>query len=127
MKQVLQNLRTGQTLAEEVPAPAPGPNSVLIQTRASLISAGHTGMTRLKVVSLCQPHYSYSLLQRDEHKFVSGIMPCRAAVYETTDGTVYISELNTGRLGSLFGGDIAEVMETISGEQERMFSHLYAE
>jgi len=95
--------------------------------QASLISAGNTGMTRLKVVSLCQPHYSYSLLQRDEHKFISGIMPCRAAVYETTDGGVYISELNTGRLGSLFGGDVAAVMETISGEHERMFSHLYAE
>lgn len=84
-------------------------------------------MTRLKIVSLCQPHCACNLLQRDENKFVSGIMPYRAAVYEAADGTVCISELNTGRPGSLFGGDIAEVMETISGEQERMFSHLYAE
>jgi len=95
--------------------------------QASLISAGHNDMTRLKIVSLCQPDYAYGLLQRDGNKFVSAIMPCRAAVYETADGAVYISELNTGRLGGLFGGDIAGVLETISGEQERMFSHLYAE
>lgn len=95
--------------------------------QASLISAGHTDMTRLKIVSLCQPYYAHSLLQHDENKFVSGIMPCRVAVYETGDGGVYVSELNAGRLGSLFGGDIAEVMGTISVEQTRMFSHLYAE
>lgn len=40
MKQVLQNLRNGQTDVVDVPAPGLGRNSVLIQTRASLISAG---------------------------------------------------------------------------------------
>ncbi|HDM75255.1 MAG TPA: dehydrogenase, partial [Deltaproteobacteria bacterium] len=40
MKQVLQNLRTGETTVEEVPAPQVIAGSVLIQTRASLISAG---------------------------------------------------------------------------------------
>lgn len=95
--------------------------------QASIRSAGYADMTRLKVVSLCQPYYAYSLLQHDENKLVSGLMPCRVAVYETAGGEVYISELDTGRLGALFGGDIAAVMGTISGEQERMFSHLYAE
>ena len=40
MKQVLQNLRSGQTTVEEVPAPAAGPGRLLIRTRRSLISAG---------------------------------------------------------------------------------------
>ena len=40
MKQVLQSMRDGQTRLEDVPAPALTPNSVLVQTRASLISAG---------------------------------------------------------------------------------------
>ena len=95
--------------------------------QASIVSAGHADMTRLKVVSLCQPYHAYSLLQGDDNKFVSALMPCRVAVYESTDGEVFISELDTGRLGSLFGGDIAAVMGTISEEQERMFSHLYAQ
>lgn len=60
--------------------------------QASLVSAGHKDMTRLKIVSLCQREYAYRLLQTDENKFVSAIMPCRAAVYEATDGAVYISE-----------------------------------
>jgi len=40
MKQVLQNLRSGETEVTDVPAPGLGANSVLIQTRKSLISAG---------------------------------------------------------------------------------------
>jgi uncharacterized protein (DUF302 family) len=95
--------------------------------QGSIVSAGHADMTRLKVISLCHPHHAYTLLSRDENKFVAGIMPCRVAVYEATDGIVYISELDMGRLAGLFGGEIGEVMNTISGEQERMFSHLYVD
>ena len=93
----------------------------------SIVSAGHTDMMRLKVISLCHPDYAYSLLKYDENKYVSGIMPCRVAVYENTGGAVYMSELNIGRLAGLFGGDIAEVMGIMSSEQEYMFSHLYAD
>ncbi len=40
MKQVLQNLQTGETLLAEVPAPAVSNGKVLIQSKVSLISTG---------------------------------------------------------------------------------------
>jgi threonine dehydrogenase-like Zn-dependent dehydrogenase len=40
MKQVLQHLRSGQMEIADVPYPQVGRGQVLIQTRASLISAG---------------------------------------------------------------------------------------
>jgi threonine dehydrogenase-like Zn-dependent dehydrogenase len=40
MKQLLQNLRTGETSIAEVPMPAPKPGTALIRTAASLVSAG---------------------------------------------------------------------------------------
>lgn len=40
MKQLLQNLRTGETTVEEVPRPAARPGTVLVKTCASLVSAG---------------------------------------------------------------------------------------
>ena len=40
MKQLLQNLRTGETSVVEVPAPQPGAGAVLVRTCASLVSAG---------------------------------------------------------------------------------------
>lgn len=40
MKQILQNLKNGETVLAEIPCPSVGRGQVLIQTRASLISAG---------------------------------------------------------------------------------------
>ena len=40
MLQLLQNLRDGRTLLENVPAPGPAPGTLLIQTSRSLVSAG---------------------------------------------------------------------------------------
>lgn len=40
MKQLLQNIKTGQALVEEVPIPLPGNKTALIQTANSLVSAG---------------------------------------------------------------------------------------
>lgn len=40
MKQVLQNLRSGETTVEEVPIPQPRPGMALVRTAASLVSAG---------------------------------------------------------------------------------------
>jgi predicted dehydrogenase/threonine dehydrogenase-like Zn-dependent dehydrogenase len=40
MKQLLQNLRSGETLVAEVPIPAPQPGEALVRNAASLVSAG---------------------------------------------------------------------------------------
>jgi hypothetical protein len=37
-------------------------------------------------------------------------MPCTIAVYESDDGKIYISKMNTGLMGKVFGGTIARVM-----------------
>ena len=40
MKQLLQNIRDGKTTVVDVPAPSPKPGMVLVETAASLVSAG---------------------------------------------------------------------------------------
>jgi len=40
MKQLLQNMKTGETQVAEVPVPQPGQGMALVQTAASLVSAG---------------------------------------------------------------------------------------
>lgn len=40
MKQLFQNLRSGETKVMEVPIPTPGPGRALVQTAASVLSAG---------------------------------------------------------------------------------------
>jgi len=40
MKQLLQNIKSGETQVAEVPVPRPGQGTALVQTAASLVSAG---------------------------------------------------------------------------------------
>jgi hypothetical protein len=40
MKQIIQNLKTGETILEELPAPQVKAGQVLIQTSRSLVSLG---------------------------------------------------------------------------------------
>jgi len=40
MKQLLQNMKTGETQVTDVPVPRPGQNTALVRTAASLVSAG---------------------------------------------------------------------------------------
>ncbi|MGA9192090.1 MAG: hypothetical protein WBZ24_10180, partial [Anaerolineales bacterium] len=40
MKQVVQNMRSGETQVIDVPVPRPGPGMALVRTGASLVSAG---------------------------------------------------------------------------------------
>ncbi len=63
---------------------------------------------QVKIVQLCHPEYAKRVLETD--RYVSSLMPCTIAVWEADDGTVRVSKMNTGLMGKLFGGTIAEVM-----------------
>lgn len=90
----------------------------------SLINAGKTDMTRLKVVSLCQPDHAYAILSDDANKAVSAMMPCRVGVYETADGSVRIAQMNVGLMSKMFGGTIQEVMGKVSEEEKAILENI---
>jgi uncharacterized protein (DUF302 family) len=63
---------------------------------------------KVRLLKLCKAKYAKEVLAED--RFVASLMPCSMAVYEGDDGKVYISKMNTGLMGKLFGGAIARVM-----------------
>jgi uncharacterized protein (DUF302 family) len=85
----------------------------------SLAKHGVTFPRRVKVVKLCHPRYAGSVLQTDRQ--MAALMPCSIAVYEDDDGTVRISKMNTGLLGTMFGGNVARVMgEHVARDEAKM-------
>ncbi|UCE89840.1 MAG: DUF302 domain-containing protein [Pseudomonadota bacterium] len=72
--------------------------------------AGHGPISRVGTVALCNPFYASRILQEDENRKVTAFMPLGIGVYQDKDEQVYISELNVGLLGMMFGGTIADVM-----------------
>lgn len=90
----------------------------------SLYNKGYEDMTKVKIISLCQPHHAYSILRDDNNKKITAIMPCRIGIYETADGRVYISKMNTGLMSKMFGGTIAEVMGGVAKEEAEMIESI---
>ena len=58
-------------------------------------------MERVKIVTLCNPHYANRILLEDRDKVVATMMPLGIGVYETSDGHVFISEMNIGLMGRI--------------------------
>lgn len=90
--------------------------------QASLKKEGYADMTRLSIISLCQPEYAYNILKNDADKRVSAVMPCRMGMYETQDGKVMISGMNMGLMSKMFGGNIAKVMGGVADEEAAMLA-----
>lgn len=74
---------------------------------------------QVRLISMCKAEYAKDVLTTDRH--VSSLMPCKVAVWEGDDGKVYVSKMNTGLMGKLFGGNIARVMgEAVGRDEENM-------
>jgi uncharacterized protein (DUF302 family) len=74
----------------------------------SMARHGVTLEPRVRIIQLCKAEYARDVLTTD--RYVSSLMPCAIAVYEADDGRVCVSKMNTGLMGTLFGGNIARVM-----------------
>lgn len=62
----------------------------------------------VRIVELCKAEYAQRVLA--DNPEVSTMMPCAWGVYKGPDGKVYVSGMNLGLMGKMFGGTVAEVM-----------------
>lgn len=76
----------------------------------TLKQVGKEDVKRMKIYSVCNPYYSADILDVDEFKEVSAIMPLRIAVYEKHDGEVYISLMNISLMRKLFSPFVSDIM-----------------
>lgn len=91
----------------------------------SLEKAGHDVLPAA-VIELCRPDYAARILADDGARVVSSLMPCRIAVYQTADGRVTVSRMNTSLMSKLFGGLITEVMAAASADSEAIIGSVIA-
>jgi len=72
---------------------------------------------QVRIVELCKAEYAKTLL--DKRPEVSTLMPCAWGVYEGDDGMIYISGMNIGLMGKMFGGIMADIMGNRVAADER--------
>lgn len=89
----------------------------------SLAKQGIDFAPRVTLVGLCQPNYAESVLTSD--RYVSVMMPCKFSVWEGDDGKVYLTKMNMGLMGKMFGGNIATVMgQNVAADEEKILEGL---
>jgi uncharacterized protein (DUF302 family) len=81
----------------------------------SLAKSGKT-VKPVKVIEICKPQYSGRMLELNDERIISVMMPCRISVYEKEDGKAYVSLINAGELASGLPSNIAGVMKEASDE-----------
>jgi len=67
---------------------------------------GLSDMTKVINVYLCNPQGGYDIMKSDEFKPMAVMMPTAVSVYEASDGRVYVSRMNLGRMSAMFGGEV---------------------
>lgn len=81
----------------------------------SLAKSGKT-VKPVKVVEICKPTYSGQMLELNNERIMSVMMPCRISVYIKDDGRTHLALLNGGMMADGQPGKIAEVMKAASDE-----------
>ena len=99
MKQILQNLKSGQIQVADVPCPRVRPGHLLIQSRASLISAGtermlvEFGKASLLAKARAQPEKVRQALDKIR---TDGLLPTMEAVFSRLDEPLPLGYCNAG-------------------------------
>ncbi|MEN8194520.1 MAG: DUF302 domain-containing protein [Bacteroidota bacterium] len=73
------------------------------------------------VIELCKPSHAANVLENDDDKVVTSMMPCRVSVYKTKAGKVIVSRMNTGLVSKVFSETVAETMEAATLDTEEIF------
>jgi uncharacterized protein (DUF302 family) len=71
-----------------------------------------------KIIKYCHGKFAADMLKDDDRKKIGNMMPKSFAIYEKSDGQVYVSTMNGGIIGKLFGGKTEQIIEESSLEIE---------
>lgn len=107
---------TVKAFKEEVAA---GGWSILnVTNMAGILSEKGYTLSPILIFDVCSGKYSAQILAKDEHRFVTPLMPCRTSIYQTSQGKVIIARLNAKSMAPMLSAELAEIMTRSGGELE---------
>jgi len=86
-------------------------NPAVHNLQQSLAKSGKT-VRPVQVIEICKPEYSGKMLEKNDERIVSVMMPCRISVYEKEDGKTYVALLN---MAEMISGLSPVAIEAIRG------------
>ena len=113
-----ETIETIITKAKEEGWKVPGKWRVNFQK--NLLRVTDEDIGRNEVIKMCEPFAAVRMLKHDKYKLLTTMMPCTIAVYEKSDGKVYISMMNIEMLGMMYGGELVEIAKELSPQMAKM-------
>lgn len=80
---------------------------------------------KVKVYEICKPELAFKILNQDDDRIVSSLMPCRLAIYEKSNGQVYLSFLNAKLMSKPMTKLIRKTMAVAAQETEEIIEPLF--
>ncbi len=128
---VVLSVSSGEMLAKEFKSPYDFDKTVAVMTERingkdgwhvtnvidqnkAVSENGGFPIGKFKIIKYCHGGYSAEMLKTDDRKKIGAMMPKSFAVYEKSDGQVFVATMNGAVVGKLFGGEIEKIIEESS-------------
>jgi len=129
------NLSAGNMMIKEIRSPfdysktvemvtnrintTPGWHVVAVYDQNSEVKKhGGKDIGNYSIIKYCSGKYASEMLGADDRKKLGAMMPKAFAIYEKSDGHVYLATANGAIMGKLFGGETESIIERVSLEIE---------
>lgn len=97
------------------------PGGKIRNMNKSVEKSGYELDRQVRIIELCKGDMARDIIKTNPE--ISTIMPCAIGVYKKADGKVYLSGMNMGLIGKMFGGNIAKVVgEQVAGDEHKILS-----
>jgi uncharacterized protein (DUF302 family) len=81
----------------------------------------------VKVLEICKPQYSGQMLELNDERIISVMMPCRISVYEKDDGKTYVALLDPSPMAAGLPANISRVMREAAEDTFRLLKSVVTE
>lgn len=89
-----------------------------LRNPARAVQADGGNTLPVMMVEACSTKYSGPILNDDDTRILSILMPCKITVYKKNDGKVYVGTMNAGLMGKLFGPMVSGIMDQVAADQK---------
>lgn len=79
---------------------------------------GYSSIGKIKLIKFCSSKHASQMLAMDDYKKLGAMLPKTIAVYEKSDGHIYVAMGNGLVMGRMFDGEAARIIEKVSYEIE---------
>ncbi|NWF66997.1 MAG: DUF302 domain-containing protein [Campylobacterales bacterium] len=103
------------------------PNWKIVSTidqNEEIVKGGEKGIGKVKIIKYCNAKFAKQMLSSDDRLKMAVSMPISLAIYEKSNGEVYISMSNGYLMSKLYGGEIEKIIEEVSLDVEDILSFM---